>query len=59
MVEQEITETIKEIASGEKETISIMIAHRLSTIMHADSIYVVEDGHIVESGKHEALVAQR
>ncbi len=59
MVEQEITETIKEIASGEKETISIMIAHRLSTIMHADSIYVIEDGHIVESGKHEALVAQR
>ena len=33
-----------------------MIAHRLSTVMHADRIYVLERGNIVESGKHEELI---
>jgi ATP-binding cassette subfamily B protein len=59
MVEAEITDTIKTITSWEKNCISIMIAHRLSTIMHADKIYVVEKGEIVESWKHDALVAQK
>jgi ATP-binding cassette subfamily B protein len=36
---------------------AILIAHRLSTAMRADRIVVVEDGRIVESGSHEALVA--
>ena len=35
----------------------IVIAHRLSTIVHADQILVIDNGQIVESGKHEALVA--
>lgn len=57
MVEAEITETIKEISQQQKSMITILIAHRLSTIMHADTIYVVEGGKLVEEGKHEALVA--
>jgi ATP-binding cassette subfamily B protein len=35
---------------------SIVIAHRLSTIRNADIIYVVKDGAIGESGKHQELV---
>lgn len=38
---------------------SITIAHRLSTIQHADLICVFHDGHIVESGTHEALLARK
>jgi len=35
---------------------SIVIAHRLSTIRSADLILVVNEGRIVETGKHDALV---
>ena len=37
---------------------SVVIAHRLSTIMNADRIFVIDDGHIVEEGKHEELIAK-
>lgn len=58
ITEEEITNTIREI-SHEKEQITVMIAHRLSTIMHADRIYVLEKGQIVETGSHASLLAEK
>lgn len=38
---------------------SFVIAHRLSTIQHADRIFVVDDGHIVEEGNAQELLAKK
>jgi len=37
---------------------TIVIAHRLSTILNSDKIYVVDNGKIIDSGKHEELLVQ-
>jgi len=58
ITEEEITTTIKEI-SKEKEQITVLIAHRLSTIMHADRIYVLERGHVIETGSHLQLIEEK
>jgi ATP-binding cassette, subfamily B, bacterial len=55
ITEEEISETIRNI-SGSRNLIVILIAHRLSTVLHADKIYVLERGRIIESGKHNELL---
>jgi len=58
ITEEEITTTIRQISSSRNQ-ITILIAHRLSTIMHADRIYVLEKGEIVETGSHNSLVQEK
>lgn len=58
ITEEEISNTIRHITSR-REHITVMIAHRLSTIMHADRIYVLEKGRIVETGSHQALLDEK
>lgn len=58
LTEQEISYTVQEISKQEKH-ITILIAHRLSTVMHADTIFVLERGKIVERGKHGQLLQEK
>ena len=51
LVQQSLTQLMK-------NRTSIVIAHRLSTIQHADEIIVMQEGKIIERGKHEQLLIQ-
>lgn len=54
--ERAITETIREISKTRTHLMTMLVAHRLSTVAHADRIYVLEQGSIVETGTHVELV---
>ena len=51
--EQKVQEAIHRLCTGKT---TLTIAHRLNTIVHADCIHVVENGVIVESGRHGELL---
>lgn len=58
LTEEAISNTVREITAT-REHITVMIAHRLSTIMHADRIFVLEKGRIIETGNHIDLLAEK
>jgi ATP-binding cassette, subfamily B, bacterial len=58
ITEEEITKTIRSISS-KQDQITVLIAHRLSTIMHAEKIFVLEQGKIIEQGKHQDLLEEK
>ncbi|HTB30726.1 MAG TPA: ABC transporter ATP-binding protein [Bacteroidia bacterium] len=58
LTEEEISKTVRDVSQNTNH-ITILIAHRLSTIMHADKIFVLEKGNIIESGKHDELLEQK
>jgi ATP-binding cassette subfamily B protein len=51
--ERQVQEAIEHLCEGRT---TLVIAHRLHTVMHADRIYVVDDGAMVESGRHDELM---
>ena len=53
--ENDIMDAIRSLAG--KKTV-ILISHRLANVTEADNIYVLTDGHVAQSGRHEALLAQ-
>ncbi len=54
--EKKVQKTLDELA---KNRTTILIAHRLSTVRNADCIYVLDQGHVIEEGSHEELMARR
>ena len=54
--ENKIMEVLYELS---KEKLVLCISHRLANLIHADAIYCLKDGDIVESGTHEGLLQQK
>jgi ATP-binding cassette subfamily B protein len=55
LTEREISDTMREAARA-THAITVLIAHRLSTVLHADRIYILDHGVIVQSGTHSELM---
>ena len=49
---------MRDVAQG-SDVITVLIAHRLSTVLHADRIFVLEQGRVVEQGQHDALLERK
>jgi ATP-binding cassette subfamily B protein len=56
LTEKEITKTMQEISKKKPHMITILVAHRLSTVIHANKIFVLEKGRVIEKGNHRKLV---
>ena len=56
LTEKAITETIKHISIVRPNMMMVLVAHRLSTVAHANTIYVLEKGHVIEHGGHDELL---
>lgn len=59
LTEKAITDTIRHISEVRPNLTMVMVAHRLSTIAHADNIFVLERGKIVEEGAHGGLLKKK
>ena len=53
LTEQQIQAALRNLAAGRT---TLMIAHRLSTVVDADRILVIDDGRVVEAGRHQELL---
>ncbi len=56
ITEKAITGTIQRIEQSKQNLVTVLVAHRLSTVSHADTIYVLEKGKVIESGTHGELL---
>ena len=59
ITEKSITQTIRNISNIHPNLITVLVAHRLSTVAHAEKIFVLEKGKIIEEGNHYDLLGKK
>lgn len=59
ITEKDISRTIRSVSKFRPNLITVLVAHRLSTIAHAEKIFVLEKGMIIEEGSHSKLLKTR